>query len=340
MVQADGAPNKIGQLYHELLYGTPAANEGAHGDDLAAEEDLYEESVEELLRPTAPEGAAGEPVRPGHLARRFPCRTYCRNRRRRRRGVTTALSGRAICTIRPPPCTSRPGRDSRTIGAARDSHSGRRATAAGDGRGGAGQGTDGSGPRRGQSCGADWEGRSPETARRSGASIRQRMGHDPQGAPGGKRGRRPVLVQSGETYRFVVDFIARKPLPSVCISFLIRTSWGIDIIGTDTRFIASPGRPERMRSGERCRAVFELPLSFAPGTYFFTMSVVGTDETKYDHWFDCLSFTVAPTPLQLYTTSLLSVPISSRASLMKRRAKGAEASAAASPPILSKSSQV
>ena len=156
-----------------------------------------------------------------------------------------------------------------------------------------------------------------------------------------KRGRRPVLVQSGEACRFVVDFIARKPLPSVCISFLIRTSWGVDIIGTDTRFLASPGLPERMRSGERCRAVFELPLSFAPGTYFFTMSVVGTDETKYDHWFDCLSFTVAPTPLQLYTTSLLSVPISSRASLMKRRAKGAEASAAASPPrILSKSSQV
>jgi hypothetical protein len=78
-----------------------------------------------------------------------------------------------------------------------------------------------------------------------------------------------------------------------------------------------------MRPGERCRAELELPLSFAPGTYFFTVSVVGTDETKYDHWFDCLSFTVAPTPLQLYTTSLLGVPISSRASLLKRRLKAA-----------------
>jgi hypothetical protein len=68
-----------------------------------------------------------------------------------------------------------------------------------------------------------------------------------------------------------------------------------------------------MRPGERCRAVLEMPLSLAPGTYFFTISAVGTDETKYDLWFDALSFTVAPTPLQLYTPSLLGVPVSSSA---------------------------
>ena len=63
-----------------------------------------------------------------------------------------------------------------------------------------------------------------------------------------------------------------------------------------------------MRPGERCRAVLEMPLSFAPGTYFFTISVVGTDETKYDLWFDCLSFSVAPTPIQLYSTSIVGIP--------------------------------
>jgi Wzt C-terminal domain len=55
-----------------------------------------------------------------------------------------------------------------------------------------------------------------------------------------RQGRGPVLVQSGESYRFVVEFVARKPLPSVCIGFLIRTSRGIDLIGTDTRFLAWP----------------------------------------------------------------------------------------------------
>ena len=77
-----------------------------------------------------------------------------------------------------------------------------------------------------------------------------------------------MLVQSGERYRFAVEFVARKPLPSVCIGFLIRSSWGVDLIGTDTRFLACPGLPDRMRPGERCRAVLEMPLSFAPGTYF------------------------------------------------------------------------
>jgi ABC-type polysaccharide/polyol phosphate transport system ATPase subunit len=301
-VQADGVPNKIGQLYHELLYGTPPANEGAHGDDLAAEEDLYEESVEEPLRPTAPEGAAGEPVRPGHLA---PSSVPLPHQLQETQAQET---GRNHGSLRvrdlhdPAPAVHKPPK-AVTAEPSEPLATAKRATAAGDGRGGAGQGTDGGGPRIGQSCGADWEGQSQRhhvfQGHRYGngwATILKVYLED-------KRGRRPVLVQSGEACRFVVDFIARKPLPSVCISFLIRTSWGVDIIGTDTRFIASPGLPERMRSGERCRAVFELPLSFAPGTYFFTMSVVGTDETKYDHWFDCLSFTVAPTPLQLYTTS-------------------------------------
>jgi lipopolysaccharide transport system ATP-binding protein len=138
-------------------------------------------------------------------------------------------------------------------------------------------------------------------------------------------GRVPVLVQSGKTYRFVVDFVARKALPSVCIGFLIRDASGLDIIGTDTRYLQCPGLPERMQAGQRCQAVLELPLALAPGTFFFTMSIVHADSTKYDHWFDCLSFTVAPMPVQLYTTSLLAVPITSRASVLEPRLAPAEA---------------
>jgi ABC-type polysaccharide/polyol phosphate transport system ATPase subunit len=132
-----------------------------------------------------------------------------------------------------------------------------------------------------------------------------------------RNGHVPGLVQSGEIYRFVVDFVAQKHLPSVCIGFLIRNASGLDIIGTDTRYLQCPGLPKRMQAGQRCQAVLELPLALAPGTFFFTMSIVHCDSTKYDHWFDCLSFTVAPTPAQLYTTSLLAVPITSRATILE-----------------------
>jgi lipopolysaccharide transport system ATP-binding protein len=142
-----------------------------------------------------------------------------------------------------------------------------------------------------------------------------------------QNGHAPVLVQSGKTYRFVVDFVARKALPSVCIAFLIRNASGLDIIGTDTRYLQCPGLPERMQAGQRCQVVLELPLALGPGTFFFTMSIVHVDSTKYDHWFDCLSFTVAPTPVQLYTSSLLAVPITSRASILEPRPVPAEAEA-------------
>jgi ABC-type polysaccharide/polyol phosphate transport system ATPase subunit len=139
-----------------------------------------------------------------------------------------------------------------------------------------------------------------------------------------RNGHAPVLVQSGEIYRFIVDFGAQRHLPSVCIGFLIRNACGLDIIGTDTRFLECPGLPERMEAGQRCQAGIQLPLALAPGTFFFTISIVGVDTTKYDHWFDCLSFTVAPTPLQLYTSSLLAVPITSQAITVEARLTPAE----------------
>jgi ABC-type polysaccharide/polyol phosphate transport system ATPase subunit len=139
-----------------------------------------------------------------------------------------------------------------------------------------------------------------------------------------RNGHTPVLVQSGEIYRFLVDFVAQRHLPSVCIGFLIRNASGLDIIGTDTRFLECPGLPECMQAGQRCQAGIQLPLALAPGTFFFTISIVGVDTTKYDHWFDCLSFTVAPTPMQLYTSSLLAVPITSRAIAVQARLTPAE----------------
>jgi lipopolysaccharide transport system ATP-binding protein len=138
-----------------------------------------------------------------------------------------------------------------------------------------------------------------------------------------RSGQVPSAVRSGGTYRLVTEFVARQPLPSVCVSFNIKNTWGLDLIGTDTRFLLCEGLPDTMKPRERCRVSIELPIWLAPGTYFVTISIVGTDETKYDHWFDCLSFTVAPTPVQLYHSSLLNVPIAARAELSESDAEPA-----------------
>ena len=128
-------------------------------------------------------------------------------------------------------------------------------------------------------------------------------------------GRPRITVPSGETARFVVGFEARAALPGVVLGLLIRNAWGLDVVGTDTRFVPCPGLPERMERGARCAVEVAMPMWLAPGTYFATVGIADRNETKHDMWLDCLQFEVMPGDTACYTTSIVNVPLSLRASL-------------------------
>jgi lipopolysaccharide transport system ATP-binding protein len=136
-------------------------------------------------------------------------------------------------------------------------------------------------------------------------------------------GRPAVVLRSGESCRFVIAFEARADLPDVQLGIIIRNAWGLDIIGTDTRFAPCPGLPQRMEPGQCCRVEITMPMWLAPGTYFLTTGVAETDETKHDMWLDCLQFEVLPGQITFFTSSLINCPLSFAASLTNPYAKTA-----------------
>lgn len=129
-------------------------------------------------------------------------------------------------------------------------------------------------------------------------------------------GSRPSLLFGGKTYRLVIEAEAKAAIPSLCIGFIVRSAWGLDLMGVDTRFVPCPGLPTRLMPGERCQLSAAVQFWFAPGTYFLTCGLAALDETKYDVWFDCHQFEVAVSEPVLYSTSLVRCPMSFTAKVL------------------------
>jgi hypothetical protein len=96
----------------------------------------------------------------------------------------------------------------------------------------------------------------------------------------------------------------------VCVGMIIRSSWGIDLIGTDTRFVPCPGLPPVLRAGEKVKVTISLPIWLASGVYFLTLGISSTDETKHDMWFDGWQFEVTQPSNFIFTNSIICVPVS------------------------------
>jgi len=135
----------------------------------------------------------------------------------------------------------------------------------------------------------------------------------------GPDGSRTTSIVPGETYRIVIDIEAKEALPSVCVGFLVRSSWGIDLYGTDTRFVPCPGLPQTMAPGERLRVTIETPFNLAPNTYFLTAGVANLDETKYQMRFDCLEFQVRQDRTTMFMSSLVDIRPSMAACVVQER---------------------
>ncbi len=119
--------------------------------------------------------------------------------------------------------------------------------------------------------------------------------------------RRTSYLEPGKTYRIVIDITANAPLPSVCVGFIIRSAWGLDLYGTDTRYVPCPGLPPSMSPGDRLRVTIATPLNLAPSTYFLSAGVAALDETKYHMKFDCCEFQIALGRITMFTSSLVDI---------------------------------
>ena len=127
-------------------------------------------------------------------------------------------------------------------------------------------------------------------------------------------GRLTTRVRAGSKCRFALTIRARRNLPSICVGFLIRTAWGVDVFGTDTGHFDCPGLPESMRAGDVCQLSIYPTVWLAPGTYFVTVSVNSNDGRKYDLRFDAVQLEVIPGGGVIYSNSIANFPIEFAAS--------------------------
>ena len=124
-----------------------------------------------------------------------------------------------------------------------------------------------------------------------------------------KAGRVTTRLEMGGAYRFRFVVDARVDVDDYVLGLLIRTPRGIEVVGTDTRFWATPDFPKTLQAGRRYCFDIEFINNLAPGTFFLTASIAQNDGTKMDIRFDCLSFEVVSNNLLFYRNSLVSSPM-------------------------------
>jgi lipopolysaccharide transport system ATP-binding protein len=131
-------------------------------------------------------------------------------------------------------------------------------------------------------------------------------------------GRRTSLLEPGKSYRIGIDIEANADLPSICVGFIVRSNWGLDLYGTDTRYVPCPGMPASMARGDRMRVIIDTSMNLAPNTYFLTVGAAALDETKYHMKFDCFEFQIALERMTMYTTSLVDIRPKLSATVVQR----------------------
>lgn len=120
-----------------------------------------------------------------------------------------------------------------------------------------------------------------------------------------KAGRVTTRLEMGGAYRFRFVVDARVDVDDYVLGLLIRTPRGIEVVGTDTRFWATPDFPKTLQAGRRYCFDIAFINNMAPGSFFLTASIAQNDGTKLDVRFDCLLFEVVG-PMAFYSNSILS----------------------------------
>jgi hypothetical protein len=148
------------------------------------------------------------------------------------------------------------------------------------------------------------------------------------------QGRRTTLLVSGQKYRCFLRVAAHRPVGNSCAGFVVRSSKGVDLFGTDTTRIDNFPDLPLARPGDLVELAIDVTMWLGPGEYFMTFALADRTGLKLDCRFDALHLTVVGAPT-IHTTSVVNLcPIFHMRALPRRRGSAApppgETSAAAS----------
>ena len=113
-----------------------------------------------------------------------------------------------------------------------------------------------------------------------------------------KQGQGPVVqLLSGEIYQFVMDCEVFDALDELFVGFLVRDPRGETLFGIDSRVSPPPDHHllKHVQPGQRCRIVLKVRNWLGNGTYFVTGAVADSLGTQADMWFDAFEFHVIGT---------------------------------------------
>jgi lipopolysaccharide transport system ATP-binding protein len=113
-----------------------------------------------------------------------------------------------------------------------------------------------------------------------------------------KKGQGPVVqLLSGEVYQFVMDCEVFEALDELFVGFLVRDPRGEILFGIDSRVSPPPDHHllQHVQPGQRCRIVLKVRNWLGNGTYFVTGAVADSLGTQADMWFDAFEFHVIGT---------------------------------------------
>jgi hypothetical protein len=113
-----------------------------------------------------------------------------------------------------------------------------------------------------------------------------------------KQGQGPVVqLISGEIYQFVMDCEVFDALDQLFVGFLVRDPRGETLFGIDSRVSPPPDHHllKHVQPGQRCRIVLKVRNWLGNGTYFVTGAIADSLGTQADMWFDAFEFHVIGT---------------------------------------------
>jgi homopolymeric O-antigen transport system ATP-binding protein len=120
-------------------------------------------------------------------------------------------------------------------------------------------------------------------------------------------GCRTTLLTSGSQYRCMMRIAVNASVPpDLCAGFLIRSTQGVDLFGTDTCLGERATELPLAQPGDVAEVTVDLAMWLAPGEYFMTFALARRDGEKLDCRFDALQFQVVGAS-HLYTTSIVNL---------------------------------
>lgn len=112
-------------------------------------------------------------------------------------------------------------------------------------------------------------------------------------------------LHSLDEYLVALTLAAKQNFDQLTIGFIVRDVRGIEIFGWDTANAKTdPVGP--IKAEETREVSIRFRANLAAGHYFLTVAVAEIDKTKQDVRFDCLEFSVNPTP-HIFSSSLVNL---------------------------------